>query len=177
MNWVVEALQQGGCVLLMRHANAPVSRPEKRAAAADNPSCERQLDDTGKACARAMGQAIRQLRIRIDGVFSSPAYRARETVRFAGFPQPCIVPQLGELTAQPSWLRAKVRQPPPPGTNILIVTHLPNIRDILIAGIAPGEVLVFRPDRAAVVKLLARILIEHRSLLAQSERQQTPHAE
>jgi phosphohistidine phosphatase SixA len=119
-------------VLVMRHASAPVSRPETPAAQADNTSHERQLDDRGKACARAMGEAIRQLRIRVDEIFSSPTYRARETVRLAGFAQPQEVTYLDELTtgiadAQSAWLRTKAAHSPQIGTNILIVTHMPNI--------------------------------------------------
>ena len=82
---VVEARQSGGCVLVMRHASAPISRPDARGADGDNTRYERQLDDRGKACALAIGEAIRQLRIRVEEVFSSPTYRARETVRLAGF--------------------------------------------------------------------------------------------
>jgi phosphohistidine phosphatase SixA len=182
-NLLVQALQCGGCVLLMRHASAPVSRPESRAAEADNTSCERQLDGGGKACAHAMGQAIRQLRIPINQVFSSPTYRARETLRLVGFRLPYTVTQLDELSsgqaAQHSpWLRAKIAQRPQPGTNVLIVTQMPNILDSVDGGIyniAPGEALVFRPDGTGVVDLLARIRIEHWSVLAQSERQQIPH--
>jgi phosphohistidine phosphatase SixA len=174
---VVEALQTGGCVLVMRHASAPMSRPESHAAETDNASCERQLDDSGKACVRAMGQSISQLRIRLDEVFSSPTYRARETVRLAGFLEPRIITQLDELTtgnADSAWLCAKIVQPPQPGTNVLIVTHMPNILDSLdgtLSNIAPGEVLVFRPESASAVELLARIRIECWSLLAQSVRQ------
>ena len=93
-----------------------------------NTSSERQLDDRGKACARAMGQAISQLRIRIDEVFSSPTYRARQTPRLVGFLQPRTITQLDELSsgnadAHSTWLRAKIGERPQPGTNVLIVTQ------------------------------------------------------
>jgi phosphohistidine phosphatase SixA len=176
---VVEALQRGGCVLVMRHASAPTARPEICAAEAANSSRERQLDDSGKASVRAMGQAIKQLRIRVEEVFSSPTYRARETVRLAGFLEPRIITQLDEPTtinadAHSAWLRAKTGQPPQAGTNVLIVTHMPNVLDSFggtISAIAPGEVLVFRPQGTGVVEVLARIRIEHWSPLAQSVRQ------
>lgn len=170
---VVKALQQGGCVLVMRHASAPVWRPESDAAEADNTSRERQLDDSGKAYARAMKEAIRRLHIRVDEVFSSPAYRALETVRLAGFAQPRTETQLDEITLDDAdsrslWLRTKAAQPPRPGTNILIVTLLPNILGSLgdiVSAVAPGEALVFRPDGTGAVKLLARIRIEQWSQL------------
>jgi phosphohistidine phosphatase SixA len=163
----------------MRHASAPVLRPETRAAEADNTSCERQLDPPGKAYARAMGEAIRQLRICVGEVFSSTAYRALETVRMAGFAQAREVtyldePTTGNAVTNSAWLRARVAQPPHVGTNIVIVTHLPNILDsfgCMVSNIEPGEALVFRPDGTAVVELFACIQIERWSQLLQPERQ------
>jgi hypothetical protein len=80
----------------------------------------------------------------------------------------------GAGNADSAWLRAKIVRPPQPGTNVLIVTHMPNIRDSLdvtLSDIAPGEALVFRPGGAGAEELLARIRIECWSLLAQSVRQ------
>jgi phosphohistidine phosphatase SixA len=178
---LVATLQQGGCVLVMRHASAPVSRPEPRAADADNTSYERQLDPPGKAHARAMGEAIRQLRIPVDEIFSSATFRARETVRFAGLAQPRSAPELDEFTtgadARSGWLRAKAVQPPQRGTNILVVTDMPHILgslDDIVSAVAPGDVLVFRPDGTGAVKLVARIRIEQWSQLAVSERKPPP---
>jgi len=80
--WVRE-LQAGGYVLVMRHAEAPAGTPGASEAEPDNPRHERQLDARGKRQAAALGSALRRLRIPIGPIYSSPTYRALETVRLA----------------------------------------------------------------------------------------------
>ena len=85
---LVNALRRGGYVLVVRHASSPREAPAKQSANPDNVSVERQLDDNGRATAIAMGKALRELDIPIGEVFTSPAYRALETVRLAQLPNP-----------------------------------------------------------------------------------------
>src|SRR5499427_3466980 len=80
---LVKALQKGGYVLVMRHASSPREVPDKQAANPDNSKPERQLDEVGRGTAIAMGKALRDLKIPIGNVLSSPTYRALETVRLA----------------------------------------------------------------------------------------------
>jgi hypothetical protein len=82
---LVKALQKGGYVLVMRHASSPREVPDKQAANSDNSKPERQLDEVGRNTAIAMGKALRDLKIPIGNVLSSPTYRALETVRLAQF--------------------------------------------------------------------------------------------
>jgi phosphohistidine phosphatase SixA len=166
---LVRALQHGGYVIVMRHASSPREMPDAKTANPDNRNRERQLDAEGRAAAIAMGNAFRELRIPVGEVFSSPTYRALETVRLARFENPRTVPELGDggqsmqasTAAQAAWLRNKVREFPS-GTNILIVTHLPNLSAAFpqwAAGVADGEALLFgreSPDGSP----LARIKIE-----------------
>ena len=154
----------------MRHASSPPQAPDKQTANADNVKLERQLDETGRATAIAMGKALRELKIPIGNVFTSPTYRALETMKFAqlGRPQPCA--ELGDngrsmqggTEAQAAWLQKKVTQFPA-GTNTIIVTHLPNISGAfpqLSSGLADGEALVFGSDGKGGTTLVARIKIE-----------------
>jgi hypothetical protein len=69
---LVKALQKGGYVLVMRHASSPREVPDKQAANPDNSKPERQLDEVGRNTAIAMGKALRDLRIPIGNVLSSP---------------------------------------------------------------------------------------------------------
>ncbi|HXS27805.1 MAG TPA: histidine phosphatase family protein [Steroidobacteraceae bacterium] len=175
---IVERLRAGGCVLVMRHAQSPFAVPDARTAKTDNPHRERQLDEKGEADARAFGAALRALRIRIGPIYSSPAYRARETVRLAGIGEPKIVEQLSESRhgmsgaaerPQTEWLHRAVSKSPPAGSNTLIVTHTPNIVGAFgnsAAGIKAGESLVFEPDRATGTRLLGRITVEDLQQLA-----------
>src|SRR5690348_5600175 len=85
---LIERLRAGGCVLVVRHARSPQTAPDARTAKADNPHRERQLDQAGEADARALGSALRALHVPIGPIYSSPTYRARETVRLAGLGEP-----------------------------------------------------------------------------------------
>ena len=93
---LVAALRQGGCVIVMRHPSSPFTQPDKATANPDNTNLERQLDETGRTTARAMGEAIRKLRIPIGDVLSSPTYRALEAVRLAAFGKTQTFPELAE---------------------------------------------------------------------------------
>lgn len=169
---LVEALHHGGYVLLMRHAHSPDAAPDKATADPGNTALERQLDANGRDTAMAMGRAIRQLHIPIAAVLSSPTYRARETLRLAGFGAPVTFAELGDgghsmqadaVAGQASWLRARAAEPPAPGSNTLIVTHMPNIASAFAAeasGIADGEALVFKPRATDTPELIAKIKIE-----------------
>jgi hypothetical protein len=186
---LIARLKQGGYVLLMRHAASPFAIPEKAAAEPDNLKPERQLDDTGKATARAMGLALKSLGIAVGRVESSPTYRALQTARLAGLPKPETFPELGDggmnmmgpgapMPAAPApspgqgvWLRGKVAEPPAPGTNTIIFTHLPNIRAAYpdLANPADGEAMVFQTDGQGGAQLVGRIKIEAWPALAEAK--------
>lgn len=172
---LIQSLHRGGYVLVMRHAASPMTPPDKSAADPENTTLERQLDATGRSTAEAMGRAFKALAIPLGAIYSSPTYRARETIRLAGFATPVLTPELGDNGAsmtpiksetQTAWLKAKVNEMPKPGTNTLLVTHFPNIRAAFpqdVAGMGDGEMLVFKPGQAEMV---ARIKIEDWPVLA-----------
>jgi phosphohistidine phosphatase SixA len=172
---LVNGLRQGGYVIVMRHASSPRQVPDKQTANPDNVNLERQLDDAGRASAAAMGNALRDLKIPIGLVFTSPTYRALETIRLAKLPNPSSVPELGDggqsmqgvAGAQATWLQKKVTEFPT-GSSTLLVTHMPNIAaafPALATGVADGEALVFGPDAKGGATLVARIKIEEWSRL------------
>ncbi len=167
---LVKALRQGGYVIVMRHASSPREAPARQTANADNVNHERQLDEAGRASAIAMGKALHQLKIPIGEVFTSPAYRALETVHLAHFPDPRTVPELGDggqsmqgvMEAQAAWLQRKITQFPT-RTNTIIVTHFPNMSRAFpqwTSGLADGEALVFGADGRGGTTLMTRIKIE-----------------
>lgn len=167
---LIKALRQGGCMIVMRHTSSPREAPSKQAANPDNLKPERQLDETGRTTAIAMGKALRDLKIPIGEVLSSPTYRALETVKYAQLGKPQAVPELGDngqsmqggTAAQATWLRKRVTQFPK-GVNTVLVTHLPNLRDAFpqqAADVEDGESLVFGPDGKGGAILLGRIKIE-----------------
>lgn len=176
---LVRHLQSGGYVLVMRHASAPAQLPSPSTADPENKNLERQLDDKGRRNAAAMGQAIRTMRIPIGTILSSPTYRARQTIRFAGLGEPKTDAQLGDqgqnmdknaVAGKAGWLRENVSEPPAARTNRLIVTHAPNIATAFGgAAIAEGETLVFQPQAQGRAVLVARVPIEEWPLLSRNK--------
>lgn len=167
---LVKALQHGGYVIVMRHAASPRDVPSQETANADNINRERQLDETGRTTAIAMGNSLRELKIPVGEVFASPTYRALETARLAKFPTPHTVPELGEgaqgmagsTDAQSAWLQKKSAEFPR-GTNTIVITHFPNMTRAFpqwTSGLADGEALVIGPDGKGGTTLLARVKIE-----------------
>jgi hypothetical protein len=174
------ALQRGGYVILMRHASSPATAPEPSQADPGNPQHERQLDEAGRTSARAMGDAMRRLRIPIGQVLSSPTYRALETARLANLGPALPFSLLGDAgphtTSHPGgahgvWLRGKVAQAPQAGTNTLIITQAPNIMEAFPAAsaqLAEGEALIFRPDGNGDAPLVAHVKIQEWPRLAEN---------
>lgn len=167
---LVNALRQGGYVLVMRHTSSPREAPARQSANADNVNLERQLDENGRATAIAMGNALRELKIRVGDVLTSPTYRALETVRLAQLSNPRTQAELGDggqsmqsvADAQAAWLKKKVTELPK-GANTILVTHLPNIAGAFpqwASDLSDGETLVMGSDGKGGATLVARIKIE-----------------
>jgi phosphohistidine phosphatase SixA len=169
---LVKALQQGGYVLVMRHANAPAALPDKASADPANTKLERQLDEAGRKSATDMGAAIRALHIPVGTVLISPTYRALQTVQLAQLGHAQAAAELDEpaqgmqgtaLAPQAQWLQRKAAEAPPAGTNTVLITHVPNIMAAFMqegARMEPGEALVFHPDGKGGTTLVARVKAE-----------------
>ena len=166
---LASALRAGGAVIVMRHAASPREAPDKAAANPDNPTAERQLDATGRATATTMGGALRRLKIPVGTVWTSPTYRARETVRLAQLPAAQAVAELGDggqsmqvaAAAQAAWLK-KIVTELPRATNTIVVTHMPNIAAAFpeAGAVADGEALIFMADGKGGARLAGRVRIE-----------------
>jgi phosphohistidine phosphatase SixA len=174
---LVAALREGGHVVVMRHASSLYGRPETTATEPENSGRERELDDAGQTFARVLGETLRTLRIPFGEVFTSPSYRARQTVRLVGLAHPQSVIELDEspegLQANTiecaAWLHATTTRYPSRGCNTLVVTHTPNLVDAfceLGSKLAPGEALVFRPNQRGGTDLVAHIKIRDWKRLA-----------
>ena len=168
---VVNALRQGGYVIVMRHASSPQTPPDKTHANPDNVRLERQLDEAGRAGATAMGNVLRQLKVPVGSVFTSPTYRALETVKFAGLRDAVPVEQLGDggqsmqavADAAAAWLRERASQTPARRTNTILITHLPNITRAFPdwqPPVADGESVVLRPTGNGQAQVVGRIKID-----------------
>ncbi len=178
------SLRLGGYVIVLRHgattsdmATDPMSSPAKQAAA----SGERQLSEAGRAQAKAVGEAMRKLKIPVGLVLTSPLQRAVDTGTLLGFGEVTVKPELAEagsaLSAEENKhradaLRQLVAMYPPADNNLVIVTHKPNLIEAFgkdWSGISEGEASVFEPDLAGgAYKLVLRVRAEEWKALLQA---------
>lgn len=151
-------LRAGGHVIVVRHGATHPDQADTDPLNLDNVGKQRQLNDKGRADARALGDVFKQTGVPIGRVYSSRFQRAIETARLIAGKEPEATTDVSEggLVVSPNEnnrraqaFRALVGRMPEPGTNTLIVTHKPNIMDALGKDwfdVREGEASIFRPD-------------------------------
>ena len=116
---------------------------------------QRNLTDRGRSDARAIGAAIRRLRIPVSSVFASPFCRTRETAELI-FGHATVDARVRGGPARPdnperyAELRTLMSTPVPGGTNVAIVSH--GNPFTAVAGppyLAEGEAAVIHPSATA----------------------------
>lgn len=144
------ALRQGGSIALIRHAEAPgVGDPAGWRL--DDCSTQRNLNEAGRADARALGARLRAERIPVARLLSSPWCRCLETARLMNLGPPvqteAAFSNAFVLNDQRDGLvergRAVLAAWQGPGV-LVVVTHGVNIQ--ALSGYSPGtgEVVVLR---------------------------------
>lgn len=151
----LQELRKGGYVLYMRHGNTDSSKPD-RVPNIDLNDCttQRPLTPAGKATARKVGEFIRQSRIPLGDVFSSPLCRAKESA-IAAFGEKMWVENdlmyTANLTSEEkkpiiAKTRFLISEIPAPNTNRVVVAHAPNLADVMGLFVTPeGTVVVIKP--------------------------------
>src|SRR5256885_10983892 len=81
----VKALQGGGHVIVFRHGATHADQADADPLNIGNVAQQRQLNDQGRALARAIGEAMRKLTIPVGQVMTSQFNRAVETGTLLGF--------------------------------------------------------------------------------------------
>jgi broad specificity phosphatase PhoE len=165
---LLQALRAGGHVILIRHGATFTDQADTDPFNFDNIAAQRQLNDKGKALAKAFGEALRQAAVPIGKVYTSKFHRAYETATLAGFTnvEKTVDLTLGGLIISPDEegrraeaLRAMLATLPEAGTNTLLVTHKPNLLEALGKewwDAKEGEASIFRPENGKYV-LVARV--------------------
>ncbi len=146
--WAV--LAKGGHVALIRHGNAPPGHGgDPPGFRMDDCSTQRNLDDKGRAQARALGEAFRNRGVRVDRIASSPVCRCMDTASLMAVGQVesswALVPDRDpNARVRLRELKEMVGNWRGPGT-LVLVTHGFTIRPLI--GIIPNqaEVVVLRP--------------------------------
>ncbi len=159
-----EALGRPGTVAIMRHAIAPGTGDPADFRLGDC-STQRNLDERGRAQARAIGAAIREAGITIDRVLTSQWCRSRETAELLGLGPVEEMPALNSFfgdrstrDAQTEQLRAFLAELPG-DQRVVMVTHQVNITALTGRGVASGEVFVLDVAQDGAVEVLDEILI------------------
>jgi len=168
---VLSKLRAGGHVIVLRHGATHNDQADTDPLNPDNVAKQRQLNDKGRADARALGDVFRRASVPLGRVYSSRFQRAVETARLIAGREPEATLDVSEggLVVSPNEnnrraqaLRALIAAAPDAGTNTLIVTHRPNILDALGRDwfdIREGEASIFKPDGAGGYTPVGRVQI------------------
>jgi phosphohistidine phosphatase SixA len=164
----INAARQGGHVIVFRHGATFNDQADTDPLHPENIDKQRQLNDQGRAQAKAIGDAMRKLKIPVGAVNTSVFNRAVETGKLLGFGE--VKPSLdfteGGLVVSPNEnarraaaLKKIAATLPPAGTNVIVVTHKPNILDAFGKDwfeVKEGEATIFKPDGSGY-KAIARV--------------------
>jgi broad specificity phosphatase PhoE len=165
---LASALRAGGHVTVVRHGATFPDQADTDPLHPENIAAQRNLNDSGKALAKAFGEALRQGSIPVGKVHTSNFNRAYETATPAGFTdiektadltEGGLVVSPNENNRRAGALRKLLATAPKVGTNTVLITHKPNIIDALGKDwfeVKEGEASIFRPENTKYV-LIARV--------------------
>src|SRR5215470_5005594 len=133
------ALVSGRLIALVRHGNAPPGYGDPPGFKIDDCATQRNLDEVGRAQARAIGEAFRRHGVQVDKILSSPLCRCLETARLMALGPVESVLTVAASDRSPENLPAlkqMVGDWRGPGT-LVLVTHAFTIRSLV--GIMPDQ--------------------------------------
>jgi phosphohistidine phosphatase SixA len=167
-DWL-DDVRQGGYVIVIRHGATFSNQADTDPLNIKNVSAQRQLNDQGRALAKAMGEAMRTLKIPVGTVVTSMFQRAVDTGTLLGFgdvkstldvTEGGLVVTPDENARRTQALRKLAGTVQPAGSNLVVVTHKPNIMDAFGKDwfdVREGEASVFKPDGQGGYKPVVRI--------------------
>jgi len=161
--YLATRLQQGGHVLMMRHAYAP-GFGDPPGFKLDDCTTQRNLDAAGRAQATAIGDWLRRQGVQEAQVYSSLWCRNLETARLLNLgpvtPLPALnsffereQDRIGILVA----LNAFLARQPTDGPLLILVTHFVNIEAIAGTGTGSGEAVLLQLEAGASPRLVGRV--------------------
>jgi broad specificity phosphatase PhoE len=169
---ILTLLRSGGYVIVVRHGATHADQADTDPLNLDNVAKQRQLNDKGRADARALGEVLKTAGVPIGRAYSSRFFRAAETARLIAGKEPVTTLDIteggqvvspNENNRRTRALREMVAAAPEAGTNTLIVTHKPNILDAFGRDwfeIREGEASIFKPTGDGKFALVGRVLID-----------------
>src|SRR3954465_9489933 len=166
---VIAALREGGNVIVVRHGATHPDQADTNPLDVKDTAHQRQLNDSGRAVAKAMGEALHALKVPVGKVQTSQFQRAIETGTLLGFGEVSSTADISEggLVVSPNEnnrrtaaMRKLAATAPPAGTNLILVSHKPNIMDAFGKDwfdVREGEASIFRPDSKGGFTLVGRV--------------------
>ena len=176
---LVQRLRAGGLVIVVRHGATFPDQADTDPLNFDNISAQRNLNENGKALAKAFGDALRKVGVPVGTVYTSKYNRAYETAVVAGFKNIVKTPDLteGGLVVSPNEnnrraeaLRKMIATAPNGGTNAILITHQPNIIAALGKDwfdVKEGEASIFHPENGSY-RLVARVQMDEWGRIARA---------
>jgi phosphohistidine phosphatase SixA len=176
----INALRQGGHVIVFRHGATYSDQADTDPLNMKNVAAQRQLNDEGRSLAKSIGESMHKLGIPVGQVRTSTFQRAVDTGNLLGFGEVMASPDVSEggLVVTPAEnnrraqaFRKLVASQPPASSNLVIVSHKPNIMDAFGKDwfdVREGEASVFKPDNNGGYKLIVRVQASEWSKLVQA---------
>ena len=160
---MIERMRAGGHILMIRHALAPGTGDPANFRIGDC-STQRNLDDSGREQAGAIGKWLRAKGLTSARVYSSQWCRCLETAELLNMGPVTELPALNsfyELTQnrEPNLkaLRKFITEQPSDGELIILVTHLVTISAIANEGVSSGEGVLLELKNDAPYEVVGRL--------------------
>ena len=165
---LVDALKQGGYVILLRHTATEPVAPDPDLFDLSDCSTQRALSERGRSQAVLMGKAFRKLGIPVGEVLSSPYCRCQDTGKLAFgrvTPSEFLFVADGLTVADKSeWggvVRKMLATPPKPGSNTVLITHTGTLLYSFGLSSRPeGVAHIFQPDESGTATYVGMMIPE-----------------
>jgi phosphohistidine phosphatase SixA len=159
------ALQQGGHVLVMRHAQTVPGIGDPPNFKIGDCSTQRNLSDAGRDSARALGGQLQKANVKFDMVETSAWCRCVDTAKLVFKTAPQVYAPINstfnDRSTQPNRtdeVQKRIRNWRGAG-NLALVTHMVNIQSLTGEVLGMNEVIVLKPSptEASGFKIIGRL--------------------
>ena len=164
-------------MIVVRHGATNPDQADTDPLNPENIAKQRQLSAKGEEAAKALGAAFKQMGVPVSKVITSQFNRAYQTAKLAGFDnvdksadvtEGGLVVSPNENNRRAAAFRKLAITAPPTGTNIVVVSHKPNIIDAFGKDwfeVKEGEATIFKPDGTSY-KVIARLQMDEWTRIA-----------
>ena len=164
---MIDRMKAGGHILMIRHALAPGTGDPANFKIGDC-STQRNLDDSGREQARAIGNWLRSNGITSVRMYSSQWCRCLETARLIDLGPVAELPALNSFfelvqNREPNLraLREFIAAQPKDGKLIILVTHFVTISAIADRGVSSGEGVLLRLNQGEQYEVVGQLDFEN----------------